>query len=85
MLSDPNAVDRRAQFLADWQAALNDTQALLREPDVYSAGLIEQAKTAYQQGWTSAEELREQLEWADAAQAWAVEELLTRELDQEGG
>lgn len=73
---------RRARLLADFQEALHDQDALLRDPDEYTAPLIEQVTAAAGRGDISAEDLREALEWAEAAQAWALEELLTRELNQ---
>ena len=72
----------RAQVLADFQEGMNDQEALLRDPEGHAAPLVAGIKTAAAIGVISAEDLREALEWADAAQAWAVEELLTRELNQ---
>ncbi len=74
--------DRRSSTLADWQAAIDDKDALLLDPETYTAHLIEQAMSANRQGAINADELRELLELVDAAYSWAVEEQLTRELNQ---
>lgn len=81
-MTESNAAFRRAQVLADFQEALRDREALLRGPEDYVAPLVEQIQRAAQQGVISAEDLREQLEWSDSAIDWAVEELITRELNQ---
>lgn len=81
-MNEPTAEDRGAQVLADFQEAINDQDALLRDPEAYVAQQVERVKEAAQQGVIGVEDVRELLEWADAAQAWAVEELLTRELNQ---
>lgn len=73
--------ERRALVLAEFQEGINDEAALLRDPEVHTGGLINQVNAAQLQGVISAEDLREHLEWADAAQAWAIEELLNRELN----
>lgn len=72
------AVDRRAKVLADFQEAMNDQEALLRGPEAYIEPLVTGIKAAEQRGDITAEDLREQLEWAGSAQEWAIEELLTR-------
>ncbi|MDY7563460.1 hypothetical protein [Pseudomonas sp. AB6] len=74
--------DRRAKVLADLQEAINDKDALLRNPEAHTGPLTEQVKAAYRQGVIDADDQRGYLEWIDSAQAWAVEELLTRELNQ---
>lgn len=73
--------DTRAKFLADWQEAIEDKVALLKAPETYTGTLIAQAKRAHDEGVITAEDLRELSEWADAAQAWAVEELVDRAAD----
>ena len=74
--------DGRAVMLKGWQKAVDDREALLRDPEAHTSALIEQAKQARAQGIISDEDLRELLEWVDAAYSWAVEEQLTRELNQ---
>jgi len=78
--STPEA--RRAKMLADWQAAVDDQAAWLADPEVYWTSLVEQAKEARREGVIDADDLREQLELADAAYSWAAEELITLELNQ---
>lgn len=78
-----NHADLRAKVLADWQEAIQDEEALLNDPEVYTAELLERALQAKSQGVINSEDLRELREWADSAQAWAVEELLSRELKSE--
>lgn len=63
--------DLRAQVLADWQEAINDQEALLRDPSNYIDTLTDRAYQAHARGDISAEDLRELLEWADAALSWA--------------
>jgi hypothetical protein len=74
--------DGRAVMLKGWQKAVDDREALLRDPEAHASALIEQAKQARAQGIIGDEDLRELLEWVDAAYSWAVEEQLTRELNQ---
>lgn len=75
-MSTESAQDRRAKMLADWQEAIEDKQALLKEQATYTQQLIEQAAQAFAAGTISREDLRELKEWADASYSWAVEELL---------
>lgn len=82
MATEDKAEDGRAKVLADWQEAVNDREGLLRDPEARRSALVEQAKQARAQGVIGDEDLRELLEWADAAYSWAVEEQLTRELNQ---
>lgn len=82
MPTSTTAEDRRAQVLAEFQEGINDQAALLRNPEAHTVALTDQVKAAEAQGLISAEDLREQLEWADAAMSWAIEELLNRELNQ---
>lgn len=81
-MTSEKAEDGRAKVLADWQEAVNDREALLRDPEAHTTALTEQAKQACAQGVITDEDLRELLEWVDSAYAWAVEEQLTRELNQ---
>ncbi len=69
MPTAPSVEKRRALVLADFQEGINDEVALLRAPEVHTGGLIEHVKAAELQGVIRAEDLREHLEWADAAQA----------------
>lgn len=82
MLTEQTPEDRRAQVLADLQEAIHDKETLLRNPEAHTQTLTEQVKAAFRQGVIDADDQREYLEWIDSAQAWAVEELLTRELNQ---
>lgn len=66
-----SAADRRAKVLADWQEAINDQEALLRDPPNHIKALTDQAYQAHARGDIRAEDLRELLEWADAALSWA--------------
>jgi hypothetical protein len=54
----------------------------LRKPEAYTLALTELAQQACARGVITDEDLRELLEWVDSAYAWAVEEQLTRELNQ---
>lgn len=74
--------NERAKFLADWQEALGDKDALLKDPDGYAGELTGRARRAREQSIISDEDLSESLEWVDAAYEWALEELLSRELNQ---
>jgi hypothetical protein len=74
--------DQEAGFVAAWRTSANDREALLRDPEAHTSALIEQAKQARAQGIIGGEDLRELLEWVDSAYSWAVEEQLTRELNQ---
>jgi phosphatidylserine/phosphatidylglycerophosphate/cardiolipin synthase-like enzyme len=58
------------------------TVSLLSDPEAHTSALIEQAKQARAQGIIGGADLRELLEWVDSAYSWAVEEQLTRELNQ---
>lgn len=69
-------------FLKAWHTSINDREALLRDPEAHTSVLTEQARQAHAQGVITGEDLRELLEWVDSAYAWAVEEQLTRELNQ---
>ncbi|NVL48628.1 hypothetical protein F2S72_01295 [Pseudomonas syringae pv. actinidiae] len=64
------------QVLADFEIAIEDKKALLRDPESHVASLTEQIKLAAENGLITAEDLREHLEWADAALSWALEERL---------
>ncbi len=81
-MNQQNAATRRAQVLADFQQALDDREALLRDPEGYIAPLVEQIRQAAAEGVIDVDDLREQLEWSDSALGWAIEELVTRELNQ---
>jgi hypothetical protein len=74
--------NQEAGFITAWHTAVNDREALLRDPEAHTSALTEQAKQARAQGVISDEDLRELLQWVDSAYAWAVEEQLTRELNQ---
>jgi len=82
MPTAPSAEERRAMVLADFQEGINDQAALLRNPEAHTSALTDRVKAAEAKDLISAEDLREHLEWADAALAWAIEELLNRELNQ---
>jgi hypothetical protein len=73
-MSTESVQDRRAKMLADWQEAIEDQQALLKDPGAYTQQLNEQAARAFAAGVISGEDLRELSEWADAAYSWAVEQ-----------
>lgn len=75
-MSTESVQDRRAKMLADLQEALEDKEALLEAPEVYTQQLIEQAAEAFTAGVINWEDLRELKEWADGAYSWAVEEQL---------
>lgn len=66
--------DQRAKALADFQEAINDQDALLADPPGHVERLTQQARQHKAQGVIDAEDLRELLEWIDAAFAWAEEE-----------
>jgi hypothetical protein len=66
-----STADLRDQVLANWQEAINDQEALLRDPTNYVKGLTDQAYQAHARGHIGADDLRELLEWADAALSWA--------------
>lgn len=72
----------RAKFLADWQKALGDRDALLSDPEGYAGELTLRAKRAREQSIISNDDLSESLGWVNAAYEWALEELLSRELGQ---
>jgi phage tail tape-measure protein len=74
--------DQETGFIAAWRESVNDREALLRDPEAHTKVLTDQAQQACAQGVISDEDLRELLEWADSAYDWAVEEQLTRELNQ---
>jgi hypothetical protein len=63
----------RSKFLADWQESIEDRKALQDDPEGYTAVLTTRARQAYTQGLIDDEDLRELLEWADAAREWGVE------------
>lgn len=71
-----SAIDSRSKMLADWQEAIEDKQALLKDPEAYTRRLIEQATQAFTAGTISREDFRELRAWADAAYSWAIEALL---------
>jgi hypothetical protein len=81
-MSTDDREDGRAVMLEGWQKAVDDREALLRDPEAHTSALIEQAKQARAQGVIGDEDLRELLEWVDSAYSWAIEEQLTRELNQ---
>lgn len=72
--------EHRARTLADWQELAHDEDALVLQPDQYHRRLIDLAHEARRLQVIDAEDLRELLELADAAYAWAVEERITRDL-----
>ncbi|OCX17375.1 hypothetical protein [Pseudomonas graminis] len=74
--------DQWAGFITAWHTSVEDRKALLRDPEAHTTALTEQAKQACAQGVITDEDLRELLESVDSAYAWAVEEQLTRELNQ---
>lgn len=74
--------DQRTGFITGWHTLVEDREALLRDPEAHTTELTEKAQQAFAQGVITDEDLRELLEWLDSAYAWAVEELLTRELNQ---
>lgn len=74
--------DQRTGFITTWRTPVEDREALLRDPEAHSTALTKQAQQAFAQGVIADEDLRERLEWVDSAYAWAVEEQLTRELNQ---
>ncbi|MEX6666834.1 hypothetical protein [Pseudomonas sp. W2-17] len=55
--------DHETGFIAAWRTSLNDREALLRDPEVYTTALTEQAQQACDQGVITDEDLRELLEW----------------------
>jgi len=74
--------NQRTGFIKAWHTSVEDREALLRDPEAHTTALTEQAQQAFAQGVIDAEVLRELLELVDSAYAWAVEEQLTRELNQ---
>jgi hypothetical protein len=74
--------DQETGFIAAWSTSVNDREALLRSPEAYTAALAEQVREACAQGVITEDDLRELLEWVDSAYSWALEEQLTRELNQ---
>lgn len=74
--------DQRTGFLTAWQTLVEDRDALLRDPEAHTTELTEKAQQAFAQGVITDEDLHGLLEWRDSAYAWAVEEQLTRELNQ---
>jgi hypothetical protein len=81
-MATEDKTEQEAGFIAAWRIAVNDREALLRDPEAHTSALTEQAKQAHAQGVIGDEDLRELMEWADSAYSWAVEEQLTRELNQ---
>lgn len=61
-----------------WEAKINDQKALLADPAGRVRELTAEANQARRQGLITEEDLRELLEWIDAANAWAQEELQDR-------
>lgn len=80
-MTTESPTQHRARTLADWQELADDKNALVLEPDDYHRRLIDLAHNARRLEVISAEDLRELLELADAAYAWAVEERITQGLD----
>jgi hypothetical protein len=78
----PNPGELRAEILADFQEALEDVDQIRADPEGFLGPIISGIKSAAEQGHISAEDLREQLEWADAAFASAEEERVIQ--DSEG-
>ena len=74
--------DQRTGFTTAWHTSVEDREALLRDPEAYTTALTEQAQQACADGVITDEDLRELLEYVDSAYAWAVEQQLTRELNQ---
>lgn len=66
-----NTESRRAKVLADLQEALDDRQALYEDPEAYLAPLVLSVQAAAEVGDITQEDLREALDWADAAFASA--------------
>ena len=73
--------DRRNSLLTAWHAEIQNKTALLKDPEDFTGRLMVKAKEAHTQGVIDSDDLRELLELAYAANEWAVEELLTRELN----
>ncbi|MGA3682849.1 hypothetical protein [Pseudomonas graminis] len=74
--------DQVTGFITAWRESFNDREALLRDPEAHTTELTDQAEQAFAQGVITDGDLRELLELVDSAYAWAVEEQLTRELNQ---
>lgn len=68
------AQDRRAKMLADWQEAIEDKQALLKNSEAYTQQLMEQAVEAFTARAINWEDLRELKGLADGAYSWAIGE-----------
>lgn len=68
----------RDRTLAEWEVKINDQKALLADPAGRISLLTDEANQARRQGLITEEDLRELLEWIDAANAWAQEELQGR-------
>lgn len=74
--------EQRTGFITAWHTSVEDREALLRDPESHTTALIAQAQQTCTLNVITDEDLRELLEWVDSAYAWAVEEQLTRELNQ---
>lgn len=74
--------DQETGFIAAWRASVNDREAHLHDSEAHTKGLTDQAQQALAQGVINDEDLRELLELADSAYARALEEQLTRELNE---
>lgn len=74
--------DQRTVFMTAWQILVEDREALLRDLEAHITELTETAQQSFAQGVITDEDLHELLKWRDSAYAWAVEEQLTRELNQ---
>lgn len=58
-MSTDDREDGRAVMLAGWQKAVDDREALLRDPEAHTTALTEQAQQAFAQGVITDEDLRE--------------------------
>jgi hypothetical protein len=70
------------QILADWQEAINCQASLLSDPEGHVSRLTSLAKELERQGQISKENLHQLLDVAAEAHRWAIQELLTRELNR---
>ncbi|WP_122222842.1 hypothetical protein [Pseudomonas syringae group genomosp. 3] len=73
--------DGRSPAVKAWYQALCEQSALLDGPEDYTQALCVQANALHAAGEVEAAELGDMLQAVDAGYSWAVEELLTRELN----
>lgn len=75
-------IQGRTPVVVGWYLALHEESALLDDPEGYTAQLRAQAQALHDAGEVNAAELADMLESVGAAYESAVEEQLTRELNQ---